>query len=391
MTAVHGAGARSRIVGVPTAIAGSVALALTSTPAQAVEASTAAEPRSTALPAHAGGFGTGKALAAAVPATYRVKPGDTIWGIATRYGLRTADVLALNGLSTSSVIRPGQVIRLVGSAPKAKPAVEAAPKPAAKVYAVKSGDTVWAIAQKHGVSVTAVLTANGLNASSIIYPGQKLRIPGRGAASTPVAAAASKPAAKPASIGAKTHVVKPGDTVWAIAKKHKVSTAVILSANRLKASSIIYPGQKLRIPVKSVTVSVLLNDKQIENTRLIISVGRSLGVPERGIAIALGTAMVESGLRNLDHGDRDSVGLFQQRPSQGWGTAAQAQDRVRAAKAFFGGPSDPNGTRTKGLLDIGGWQKMTFAQAAQAVQGSAFPDRYAKWEKPAAEWIAAYG
>ena len=74
-----------------------------------------------------------------------------------------------------------------------------------------------------------------------------------------------------------------------------------------------------------------------------MQVGRQLGVPDRGIAIALGAAMQESGMRNLDWGDRDSLGLFQQRPSTGWGTAAQVRDPVRPTKAFYGGPSDPNG------------------------------------------------
>ena len=88
---------------------------------------------------------------------------------------------------------------------------------------------------------------------------------------------------------------------------------------------------------------------------------------DRGIAIALGTAMQESWLRNLDWGDRDSLGLFQQRPSTGWGTAAEVTDPGYATRVFFGGASDPNGYDTRGLLDIPGWESMSFADAAQAV------------------------
>ena len=82
----------------------------------------------------------------------------------------------------------------------------------------------------------------------------------------------------------------------------------------------------------------MLDAEQIENARIIIEVGRSRGVSERGIAIALATGMVESWLRNLDWGDRDSLGLFQQRPSTGWGTEDEVRDPYRAAAAFFGGP-----------------------------------------------------
>jgi hypothetical protein len=104
--------------------------------------------------------------------------------------------------------------------------------------------------------------------------------------------------------------------------------------------------------------------------------------------IALAAAMQESGLRNLDYGDRDSLGLFQQRPSTGWGTPAQVTDPVYASKLFFGGPSNPNKGKTRGLLDIKGWQSMTVTQAAQAVQISAYPDAYAKWETSARAWLA---
>lgn len=124
---------------------------------------------------------------------------------------------------------------------------------------------------------------------------------------------------------------------------------------------------------------------------MIIRIGRELGVSDRGIAIALATSMVESWLRNLDWGDRDSLGLFQQRPSTGWGTVDQIMDRDRSIRVFYGGTSDPNGTTSRGLLDISGWEGMAFKDAAQAVQISAYPDRYAQWEAQAYQWIALYG
>jgi tetratricopeptide (TPR) repeat protein len=89
--------------------------------------------------------------------------------------------------------------------------------------------------------------------------------------------------------------------------------------------------------------------------------------------------MQESELRNLSYGDRDSLGLFQQRPSAGWGTPEQVMDPVYAAQAFFGGPNSPTSGEPPGLLDVDGWADMPLTQAAQAVQRSAFPDAYAQW------------
>ncbi|MGW2476950.1 C40 family peptidase [Streptomyces sp. NPDC001665] len=109
--------------------------------------------------------------------------------------------------------------------------------------------------------------------------------------------------------------------------------------------------------------------EQIPAARTIVSVGLSLDVPTKGQIIALATAMQESRLRNLNYGDRDSLGLFQQRPSQGWGTAEQIHDPVHASKAFF-----------THLLKVPGWEQMTVTQAAQAVQKSGLPDAYAQWE-----------
>ncbi|MEV5150926.1 C40 family peptidase [Streptomyces werraensis] len=109
--------------------------------------------------------------------------------------------------------------------------------------------------------------------------------------------------------------------------------------------------------------------EQVPHARTIVATGISLDVPKKGQIIALATAMQESRLRNLNYGDRDSLGLFQQRPSQGWGTAQQIRDPVYASERFY-----------KALLEVDGWQQMTVTQAAQAVQASGYPDAYAQWE-----------
>ncbi|MFE1011181.1 C40 family peptidase [Streptomyces sp. NPDC058794] len=109
--------------------------------------------------------------------------------------------------------------------------------------------------------------------------------------------------------------------------------------------------------------------EQVPNAATIVATGLSLDVPKKGQIIALATAMQESRLRNLGYGDRDSLGLFQQRPSQGWGSAQQIRDPVYASEQFY-----------KHLLKVDGWQQMTVTQAAQAVQKSGLPDAYAQWE-----------
>jgi hypothetical protein len=123
---------------------------------------------------------------------------------------------------------------------------------------------------------------------------------------------------------------------------------------------------------------VTLDSVQMANAATISAVGVRRGMPERAVVVALATAFQESKLENLDAGDRDSVGLFQQRPSQGWGTVEKIKDPRYAADKFY-----------SGLKKVKGWQKMRVTDAAQRVQRSAFPNAYEKWADEAAVLASA--
>ena len=122
--------------------------------------------------------------------------------------------------------------------------------------------------------------------------------------------------------------------------------------------------------------------EQTRNAITIAQVARDLKISRYGLQIAIATAIQESKLVNLTGGDRDSGGLFQQRPSTGWGSRAEITNPVLAARAFFG---QAQHTGNPGLLDVPGWQNMALTQAAQAVQRSGYPDAYAQWEDVAGD------
>ncbi len=332
------------------------------------------------------------------PTTYTVRQGDTVSAIAARYGLSAQEVLVRNGLGWNTIIHPGQTLHLAST-----PAVQAAPArttttSATGSYHVRSGDTVSGIASRIGVSTQSLLRANNLSQRSVIYPGQTLRVPSSSAPSAPASAAPARPASTASSSSGHVKIAS-GDTIASIAAAHHVSVKALLAANGLSYTSTIYAGKTLVLPGATATAAVststgstgasvsstVLSAEQWRNAATIVSVGRSLGVPQRGLVVALAAAMQESSLRNLSHGDRDSVGLFQQRPSQGWGSAASLQDPATAAKRFFAG----NPGKTRGLLGVSGWASMSVTDAAQAVQVSAYPTAYAKWAGPAETWLAS--
>jgi hypothetical protein len=120
--------------------------------------------------------------------------------------------------------------------------------------------------------------------------------------------------------------------------------------------------------VRTATGEVRLEPAQMANAATITAVGLRRHMPDRAVVVALAAALQESKLENLPHGDRDSIGLFQQRPSQGWGSAAQLQDPRYAAGKFY-----------SALLRVKGWQDLRVTEAAQRVQRSAYPEAYDKW------------
>ncbi|MEO0060420.1 MAG: hypothetical protein RL343_38 [Actinomycetota bacterium] len=406
-------------------------------------------------------------LSTATQLTYVVKAGDTISSIARKFQLSTNQLLNINGLETKSLIVPGQKLKLVAHAvvPASKSKADAA-----TVHVVKRGDTVQSIAKKYSISITTVLSMNKLSATAIIFPGQRLLIgsvipkavkpitpethqvqPGETLASianlygislnTVLAAngfsesslvyggqtvklknfeTTTEAEVKPKDVAASQqqpvvnlvsessastdphrpssvcdvhgyHTVKTGESVSKIAAVYGLSTQSILTANQLSWSSMIYIGQKLVIPgvheIKFCPELTQLTVEMKSNAQVIFRVGKSLGVSDYGIVIAFAAAMQESGLRNLSYGDRDSVGLFQQRPSAHWGQAEQILKPEYAARAFFGGKTSPTYGAARGLLDIKDWSNKSVTQAAQAVQISAYPNAYAKWESSAWVWL----
>jgi len=124
-----------------------------------------------------------------------------------------------------------------------------------------------------------------------------------------------------------------------------------------------------------------LEPDQADTVALLAGQALQRALPARALTIAIATGMQESKLRNITSGDRDSVGIFQQRPSQGWGTVEQIMDPVFATTAFY-----------DALVKLDGYQDLPITEAAQAVQRSGFPEAYSEHEAAARAWASAmYG
>jgi hypothetical protein len=154
--------------------------------------------------------------------------------------------------------------------------------------------------------------------------------------------------------------------IGAVVALGAVATAVVLVDRGAVPPILDTSGCTAEVDGHTVEVDL----EQAENAALITAVAVERGMPARAASIALATAYQESKLYNIDYGDRDSVGLFQQRPSQGWGSVAQLTDPVYATNAFY-----------DALQQVDGYDSMEITVAAQEVQRSGYPDAYADHEK----------
>lgn len=200
--------------------------------------------------------------------------------------------------------------------------------------------------------------------------------------STPGAAQAATPRTTPPHVSASAGPAAPGHGVeWFQARYGLPRTGTIdrATARALERASDVELRQTFRTAAD-------LGPEELANARTVIGVGKGAGIPEQGQVIALMTAMQESKFVNyLVPVDHDSLGIFQQRPSTGWGTPEQITDVPTSSRSFYG--VAPFGSNP-GLLQIDGWQTMPPGDVCQAVQVSAFPDRYAQWEQFARDLLA---
>lgn len=290
--------------------------------------------------------------------SYKVKAGDTLSSIAARNGVSLSTILKANGLSLSSTIFPGQNIKLSGSAGNSSSSSSSANSSSSSgtsansSYTVKAGDTLSGIASRSGVSLSTVLQANGLSSSSVIYPGQKLKL--SGTASSSQSSNSSSSASSSATTAAATYTVKTGDTLSGIAARNGVSLQTLLNANGFSSSSIIYPGQSLKLKGSSSSNSSSVStasssnpDQLVGNTflhytypdhvvadanankqallnapmpsrnevrQMIRDTASSMGVDPR---LALAHAQIESGFDPAAVSPANAIGTMQVIPSSG--------------------------------------------------------------------------
>jgi N-acetylmuramoyl-L-alanine amidase len=288
----------------------------------------------------------------AVPANaadYTVKSGDTLSAISARTGVSLNTLFSANGLGWNTIIYPGQKINLGDAAAPAPAAAPAAPASAGSTYTVKAGDTLSAIAGRTGVSLQTLFSLNNLGWNSIIYPNQVIKT---SAAQAPAAAPApavtpaqapqkteinvtitppAAPAPAPAVEQAKTYTVKAGDSLWAISTRTGVPLATLFSLNGLNGSSVIHPGQVIKLsgpaaapaapavqapaPAPAATAPSTSGTESVAEIKsMITATARSMGV-DPALALAIGEQ--ESSFRQNVTSHAGAVGTMQVMPTSG--------------------------------------------------------------------------
>ena len=197
-----------------------------------------------------------------VAGTYVVKPGEWLSRIAAKNGVRYADLLAVNGFTMSTVIHPGQTIKLPGATSSQSPSQSSSVSrsvAAGGSYTVKSGDFFSRIASRNGVSVRDLLAVNGFTMSTVIHPGQTIKLPASAASSSvsqssSQSSSVSQSSSRSVAVGG-SYTVKSGDFFSRIASRNGVSVRDLLAVNGFTMSTVIYPGQTITLPASATSAS----------------------------------------------------------------------------------------------------------------------------------------
>ena len=173
----------------------------------------------------------------AQPVTYTVQPGDTFWKISEKFHVSIHELMAANNANQNTVIYIGQKLVIPSESSQEK------------VHTVQKGDTFWIISQKYNVDIHVLMSANNANQNTILYIGQKIRIPSPGSSN-------SGP-----YVTYNNYTVKSGDYFWAIASKFGITLQELLSVNNMTESTVLKPGDVLKIPVHIVPVKQTPGEK----------------------------------------------------------------------------------------------------------------------------------
>jgi LysM repeat protein len=271
------------------------------------------------------------AAALAADPTIVVQSGDTLTAISRRVNVPMSELIALNALADPNRIFAGQSLRIGTDASAPAPATVAptiAASPAAAVHVVQAGENLTWIARRYGVSVDAIVVANGIANPSRIYRGQQLTIPGSTPAPVPEAppppAEVAPAPAVPVVAATQVHVVARGETLIGIARRYGISVDAIVAANGITNPGRIYGGQQLTIPGSSAVpapaastpdapgASQALMAQRDAVRQLIVEESASIGVPA---AFALAVAWQESGWQQSVVSHAGAVGIMQLMPA----------------------------------------------------------------------------
>ena len=276
--------------------------------------------------------------ALAADPTVVVEAGDTLTRLSKRHGVSIATLVELNGLADPNRIRAGQRLR-IAAPPPAQPVPAPAAQPAEeRVHTVERGQNLTVIARSYGVTVAAIVQANGISNPRLIHAGQRLTIPGAAAAAAQVAA--PQPIAPAAPPAARVHTVERGQNLSVIARSYGVTVAAIVQANGISNPSRIYAGQQLTIPGAAeaaaaapaspdmpASMAALVASRDAVR-RVIVEEATSMGVP---VAFALAVAWQESGWRQGVVSHAGAVGVMQLMPATAdWVGSAMLGVRVES-------------------------------------------------------------